>query len=266
MDLKLKEHGISKKDSYECESCTETYSRVSQKEAEFFEKYGGRHLCPKCGSNVSRKDFWANRCDKEAFREKMKKASYFNEYNVAQRGKTVEERIGEEKGKRFREGARRRLKENNPQRGKPPRRGGGAGWGGWFDGAYFRSLKELSYLVNVLDGVEWENGEKAKYAVPYVFEGVERTYFPDYVVGNVMVEVKPKGAATFALVVAKAEAAREWAAARGMDYRLVLDDEFPILTLSQMKDLHDAGRLKFLPKFETKFEEALRKDLLHNAT
>ena len=52
--------------------------------------------------------------------------------------------------------------------GRPTPQGSGNGWKGWYKGWFFRSLKELSYVVNVLEpnGDIWESAENIK--IPYV--------------------------------------------------------------------------------------------------
>lgn len=80
---------------------------------------------------------------------------------------------------------------NNPMHGKPSPKGSGNGVSGWYRGYYFRSLLELSYMLE-LDrlGKTWESGEQKRYAVPY---GDDRHYFPDFYIPaeRLFVEVKP---------------------------------------------------------------------------
>jgi hypothetical protein len=85
--------------------------------------------------------------------------------------------------------------KNNPMYGKPSPQGSGNGWSGWYNGIYFRSLLELSFLVNWVDRFKLniENAEKKKYKIQYTFNGAERNYFADWIVnGKYLVEIKPK--------------------------------------------------------------------------
>lgn len=52
-------------------------------------------------------------------------------------------------------------KNYNPSKHKSPPYGCGNGWGGWYKNWYFRSLRELSYMIKVIekDGLSWESGE-----------------------------------------------------------------------------------------------------------
>ena len=85
--------------------------------------------------------------------------------------------------------------ENNPMYGKPSPRGSGNGWSGWYNGWFFRSLRELSYMIKEIELKDkiWENGEQKKYRVSYVdWNGVKRNYFSDFIVsGKYMIECKP---------------------------------------------------------------------------
>ena len=84
----------------------------------------------------------------------------------------------------------------NPMYGKPAPKGSGGGWSGWYKGWYFRSLKELSYMINVIEknNYKWRTAETTDLAISYVDEnGENRTYFADFLVEEKwMVEVKPK--------------------------------------------------------------------------
>ncbi|GJQ43802.1 MAG: hypothetical protein JETCAE03_33000 [Ignavibacteriaceae bacterium] len=84
----------------------------------------------------------------------------------------------------------------NHMYGKPPPTGSGNGWSGWYKNWYFRSLLELSYMINVIErfNLKWESAEKRKYRINYVdYNGKNRTHFADFVLNNkYLVEIKPK--------------------------------------------------------------------------
>src|ERR1700690_2355655 len=49
----------------------------------------------------------------------------------------------------------------NPMFGKPPTKGTGDGWSGWYKDLYFRSLLELSYVVSLdKSNIQWISAEK----------------------------------------------------------------------------------------------------------
>lgn len=138
-------------------------------------------------------------------------------------------RYGKEEADKRREANSRRCSKHstgssNPMYGKPAPQGSGNGWKGWYKGAFFRSLRELSFIMELeSEGVHWENGERGIYEVRYVgANGEERTYRPDYVVpGVAMYEVKPRRLWDSPAVVAKRQAAEKRCEQLGIAYRLV---------------------------------------------
>ena len=51
--------------------------------------------------------------------------------------------------------------KNNPMYGKPTPNGSGNGWSGWYKGWFFRSIKELSYMINIIEARNY-NGEQQR--------------------------------------------------------------------------------------------------------
>ncbi|MDO8640052.1 MAG: NUMOD3 domain-containing DNA-binding protein [Nitrosarchaeum sp.] len=84
--------------------------------------------------------------------------------------------------------------KKNGMYGKPSPIFSGNGWSGWYKKWFFRSLRELSYVINVLEvkKLVWQGAEKIH--IPYVdYKGHDRTYTPDFLVENsILVEIKPK--------------------------------------------------------------------------
>lgn len=83
----------------------------------------------------------------------------------------------------------------NNMYGKPSPQGSGNGWSGWYKGWFFRSLRELSYVIMILEknGSDWRSAESKELRMKYVIDGISRTYFADFLVdGSILVEVKPK--------------------------------------------------------------------------
>ena len=79
--------------------------------------------------------------------------------------------------------------------GKPAPKNSGNGICGWYKGWFFRSILELSYMIFVIErfNLEWKSAENSEFKVEYTIDGVNRNYFPDFVVGNkYVVECKPK--------------------------------------------------------------------------
>jgi transposase len=117
---------------------------------------------------------------------------------------------------------------NLPKFSVPAPQGAGVGWKGWYKGIYFRSLREVSYLLYLdKNNIPWTPAEKKKYTIPYInWDGAERTYRPDFLINNdTLIEIKPKRLQKSPNVMAKTKAALIWAAENGLKYEII---DFPI--------------------------------------
>lgn len=141
----------------------------------------------------------------------------------------------------------------NPMFGRPAPQGSGNGWSGWMKGKFFRSLGELNFMI---ENEKWETGETIR--IPYVdHEGSTRTYSPDFVVGSTVVECKPLKLQTSPSVLAKAAAAEEWCAERGLTYKII-DPGKP--TIDRIETLVASGELIFLERYKEKLNEWISKN------
>jgi len=145
--------------------------------------------------------------------------------------------------------------ENNPMFGKPSPQGSGNGWSGWYKGWFFRSLKELSYMINVIEkeGLEWQTAEAKKYAIPYIdCKGQKRTYYADFIISNqIIIEIKPKKLISSKAIQTKIKAAEQFAKANGMQYSIL---EPPRITDSQITELYESRTLVFTKRYEEKYK------------
>lgn len=143
---------------------------------------------------------------------------------------------------------------NNPMFGKPSPQGSGNGWSGWYKGWYFRSLLELSFMINVIERFKfiWSNGEKIK--IPYFDPlGKQRNYFPDFLLNNkYLVEIKPNKLKYTPLVMSKKQAAIEYCLSKGLVYKTITPKK---LTTTQIVELYKNKTLVFLPKYEKLLKE-----------
>jgi len=150
--------------------------------------------------------------------------------------------------------------ENNPMYGKPAPIGSGNGWSGWYRGWYFRSLHELSYMINVIErfGISWESAEKKKWSVKYVdWDGVERNYFPDFILeGKYMVECKPKKLWESETVKRKKYAGVKKCKELELTYKIVSPRK---LSDDEINILYNNGDIKFLDRYEKKYKDRLQK-------
>ena len=146
--------------------------------------------------------------------------------------------------------------ENNPMFGRPSPSGSGNGWKGWYHNWFFRSLHELSYMINVIEkgNHTWRTAESRELSIPYIDpNGVARTYRADFLVDNKMlVEVKPIKLHSSRIVRAKELAAMNFCEARGWMYCVV---DPPAITEHEIKMLHDNQTIIFMDKYEIKFQK-----------
>lgn len=145
---------------------------------------------------------------------------------------------------------------NNPMYGKPSPQGSGNGWSGWYKGWFFRSLRELSYVINVIEanGLEWSSAEKKELRISYVdFAGHLRTYSADFLVaGKKLIEVKPVKLFSSPTVRIKQEAAIDFCIQNGLTYEIV---DSPMLSDAEITKLYVDGTIQFTERYEKKFLE-----------
>lgn len=137
---------------------------------------------------------------------------------------------------------------NNPMYGKPSPKKCGNGWSGWYKGQFFRSLRELSYIVNVLEpsGKEWKSAESIR--IPYKnYDGSDRTYSPDFICDNKLIEIKPVRLIQTPLVQLKSKAAIEYSNQNNLTF-LIIDTEIismeKLTSLIKSKDVVLTGKTK----------------------
>ena len=143
--------------------------------------------------------------------------------------------------------------KNNPMYGKSSPQGSGNGWSGWYHDFYFRSLKELSYLVQLdEDKVMWQSAEHIK--IKYInWDGNERTYRPDFLVENqIIVEIKPMRLWNSPIVKLKTLAAISYCQTHDLIYKLV--DQKPIDN-DCIKKLRNTCEIKFIDRYEKLFQQ-----------
>lgn len=138
--------------------------------------------------------------------------------------------------------------KDNAAYGKPPAQGAGNGWKGWYRGHYFRSLREVVFMIDMDErGVEWISGEKT--SIPYELDGGPRTYRPDFIVGKEMIEIKPLRLHSSRVVILKREAAEAYCVSRGLTYRLI-DIE---IDAERIGRYHATGEVRFDRDYEARF-------------
>lgn len=129
-------------------------------------------------------------------------------YAKSTAGKTLEQIHGIKKAKQI----KKRLHyvfsgEKNPMYGKPAPQGSGNGWSGWYKNHYFRSLLELMFIIR---NPEIKSAEYIK--IPYIspYNNVNKTYMPDFIQDNILIEIKPRKLINTPINKAKYCAARKY--------------------------------------------------------
>jgi len=149
--------------------------------------------------------------------------------------------------------------EKNYWFGKTPPFGSGNGWSGWYKGWYFRSLLELSYMINIIEkhNINWITGEQIKFMIKYEHNGVIKNYFPDFILNEkYMIECKPKKLWNTELIKSKKKYAEEFCNENGFIYKL---REVPKISDQEIENLVNTGKLIWIGRYNEKFKERLKK-------
>ena len=170
---------------------------------------------------------------------------------VEKYGKEEADRRKYDMGKKISE---RNKGKNNPMYGKVPSNGAGAGISGWYKNWYFRSLRELSFMINVIEkeGHEWKNAESHEFTIKYLdVNGVERTYHPDFVLDDkIIIEIKPEKLQLNENNQRKQDGAILWCATNDFEYRMV---DVDIIEPDILYDMYISGVIKFNEKSLKRF-------------
>ena len=150
--------------------------------------------------------------------------------------------------------------KNNGMYGKPSPQGAGNGWNGWYKGWFFRSLKELSYMIKKIEAKnkKWRTAEIKDLRIIYIdYKGDKRTYVADFLVEEkYLIEVKPKKLQSSITVRLKQAAAEKFCKEKGLIYKI---EDIKTLSEKEIKKLHDSGNIKFTNRYEEKYNERYNK-------
>lgn len=145
--------------------------------------------------------------------------------------------------------------ENNPMYGKPSPQGSGNGWSGWYQGWFFRSFRELKFVLGLNEhNISWVSAERKEFKVEYKdVLGKKRNYFPDFLVEQKkIVECKPKKLWFTPNVLAKTKAAKSFFEKRGLEFELVDPGTFEH---EKIKALIDSGTVVLTKRYQEKWME-----------
>jgi hypothetical protein len=179
----------------------------------------------------------------------------FADNNPLPKGSTYEEAFGVERANEMKAKISAKTSgSRNGMYGRPQPRGSGNGWQGWYRGVYFTSFLELSFMIGCeRKGVVYETlSSKKSYAIQYDLNGVIRNYFPDFKVGEKIIEVKPKSLLRTIQNEAKFQSAR---ALLGENFVIVTEDDIEKISVDEVKELWYNGTIVFIDRYDAKFRE-----------
>ena len=137
--------------------------------------------------------------------------------------------------------------KDNHQFGKPAHKLSGSGVKGYYRDVYFRSLLEASFIHFLFqNNLKFENGELKKYAMTYILDDKERTYYSDFVVHDILYEVKPKSLVNTRQNIAKANAAKTWCMKNNKQYKIITENEICRLNESEINEMIKKGDIKLI--------------------
>lgn len=240
-----------------CPSCGTKLVYKSYNTHHYANKHNQR--CKRCSLIGENNPFYGKRHSEETRKIISEKASNQINHRTSNNWDVWVEKYGAEEATRRQNAYKAKQSElnsgaNNSMYGKPAPQGSGNGWSGWYKNWYFRSLRELCYLINHVEAnnQSWISAEQ--FRIPYKdYDGKERTYSADFLVDNkYLVEVKPEKLFNSTMVRLKKEAAEIFCVEKGYEY-LLIDPGQP--SNEQIKMLHDSGQIRFLESYERKYQE-----------
>lgn len=148
----------------------------------------------------------------------------------------------------------------NPMYGKPSPQGSGNGWSGWYKGWFFRSIKELTYMIKIIErfDLNWDTAENKNYKIEYHdYKNQKRNYFPDFIINKkYLVEIKPKNLLKSDSVKRKKDAALNFCSNHGLIYKI---STIKNLSSDELMNLYVDKKIKFTERYEKKFKEKFLK-------
>lgn len=117
---------------------------------------------------------------------------------------------------------------------------------GWYNGLYFRSSLELSFLVNN-NNKTFSSCENNSYKVIYDDNGKQRVYYPDFTDGEFIYEIKPTGLLEYHNNKLKIIGGIK---VYGDKYKVITEVESPYIKKSLICELISCGKIKLTKKSE----------------
>lgn len=140
--------------------------------------------------------------------------------------------------------------KKNPMYGKPSPMKSGNGWKGWYKGTFFRSLRELCYMIFLdKNKIHWETAETKKFNIRYKFNKSDRTYKPDFIINkNTIIEIKPKKLHNTKIVKIKARYAKKFCKINKLKYKII------DVKINADDIIKNKKYIKWVDKYKQKFQ------------
>jgi hypothetical protein len=143
--------------------------------------------------------------------------------------------------------------KNNPMYGKPSPTGSGNGWSGHYNDYYFRSLLELSFIINVAERFKLNLKSAESIRIKYSIDGRDRNYIPDFIVNDkYLIEIKPKNLVNSQVVILKKNAAISYCNENNLIYKIISPQT---IDFSLFGELVESGRVKLIERYHIKFKK-----------
>ena len=130
---------------------------------------------------------------------------------------------------------------------------------GWYKGWFFRSLKELSYvLLCEKNGLKWRTAETDEFSVTYTdLYGKKKKHWADlFVDDHIIVEVKPIKHQKGKTVQLKAEAMKKFCEEKGYTYMMVAPRK---VSKQDLQDLIKNDMIQFTDDCKDKVSQYLKR-------
>jgi len=92
-----------------------------------------------------------------------------------------------------------------------------------------------------------------KISIKYLFEGVDRTYRPDFIIGNKVIEVKPLNFMSNENNIVKFREAKKWCKDNNYKYVITVDKDIKVLSMTEIKELLKSGDVRLSEKQDKRF-------------
>lgn len=247
----------SLKNNSKCRKCTAKSTGFTQRYATKGQSIGsdnpffGKKHTEETKEKIRNKDYSIYKT--EEFRKKISECNTRSMSGKSFYSIWLEKYGKDEADRRLKELKEKHSKNNsgsgNPMYGKPTPKGSGNGWKGWYKKHFFRSLRELTYMLMLEEeGKVWKSAENIRIFYLDCY-GKERTYSPDFLVENKLIEIKPIRLQNTPLIKLKTEAGQKYCLENNLIYE--------IIDIKINKDLIDKylDKIEFSENYKERYEK-----------